>query len=128
MTRPTVRTDRTQTCLGCGAAVHLPKGPEILLCFRCRASAGGIGREAPAAVPFQKAASPLGRSPFNLQTTGLLFALFVVVAAVVFLLERRSAGPAESHEDPASRQGGVDVTLVGPRPAGPTKPAPRSSR
>jgi hypothetical protein len=123
-----VRTERTQTCLSCGATVHLPKSREPLLCFRCRASLGARGA-APggAGAPFQKIASPARRSPLNVRTTGLLFALLLVVAAVVALRGRGAAGSAEGagtpspsqaprRDDTESRKGGIDVILVGPEP------------
>jgi hypothetical protein len=121
-----MRTERTQTCLSCGATVSLPKSREPLLCFRCRASFGARG-PVPGEALFQKIASPPRRSPLNVRTTGLLFALFLVVAAVVALRARNPTGSAEGagtpspsqnprRNDTGSRQRGVDVILVGPEP------------
>lgn len=126
MRGPALRTDRTQTCLSCRATVRLPKSGEPLLCFRCR-SLFREGVVAPGEAPFQKIASPAPRSPLNGQITKMLFALFLVVAAVMTLRGRSAPSSAESAVKPspsqaprrdgtANRQGGVDVILVGPTP------------
>jgi hypothetical protein len=111
-----VQPDRTQTCLGCGATVHLPKSDEPLVCFRCRASES-VRRAGATPALFQKVASPERRSPLGLRTTGLLFALFLVVAAIMV---SRARGPAASPgTDTTSRQGGVEVMLLDAKRAAP---------
>jgi hypothetical protein len=85
---------------------------------------GGV---APGEAPFQKIASPARSSPLNARLTGLLFALFLVVAVFVTLRGRSAPSSAEGAGAPSpsqaprpvdtgSRPRGVDVILVGPGP------------
>src|SRR5690348_116316 len=92
----TPQTERNQTCLGCGAVIHLPKRKEAPLCFRCRATHGGALEGNPVKVPFQKIASPEARpgGARNLRLTALLFALAVIVAVIVYLPAHRAPAPA----------------------------------
>ncbi len=85
------------------------------MCFRCRASESARRAEGAPAL-FQRLTSPERRSPVSLRTTGLLFALLLVVAAIVV---SRATAPAAS----PARQGGVEVMLLDAR-----KPAPATTR
>jgi len=113
--------DHTPTCLGCGAPVHIPKSSEPLVCFRCRA-AGSARRAKSPAVAFEKFASQPERPRMGRRLTGLLFALVLVIAALLQLQarSRSTAAPTEAGAAttpaPNGKPGGVEVFFDAPAP------------
>lgn len=130
----TPRTDPSQSCAQCGATIRLPKSKGPPLCFRCRASVGSVLRDEPAGAPFQKIVAPERRAPVDLRRTGLLVALVIVVAAIVYLPERRPVSPTAASAPSsaiaggsARRSGGVSVMLIDRPPSATTGPAGAAS-